>query len=51
MTRHSRKERTPEEIRAGNKRLARILLAIVAFFFVAIFVDQYLRSKGVVIID
>jgi hypothetical protein len=51
MTRNSRKVRTPAEIRAGNRRLGLILLAIVAFFFVAIFVDQYLRSKGVVIID
>jgi hypothetical protein len=49
MVRNKGKQRTPAEIRADNKRLGLILLAVVAFFFVAVVIDQYLRSKGVVI--
>jgi hypothetical protein len=49
MIRNTQKRRTPAEIRAGNKRLGLILLAVVAFFFVAVVIDQYLRSKGVII--
>jgi len=40
MTRHSPKRRTPEAIRAGNRRLGLILLLIVAGFFVAAIVKQ-----------
>jgi hypothetical protein len=32
--------RTPEQIRAGNRRIGLIMLAIAAAFFVAIFVKQ-----------
>lgn len=34
------KRRTPEEIRAGNRRLGLILLGIVAAFFLAAVVKQ-----------
>jgi hypothetical protein len=46
MTRNSPKERTPEEIRAGNKRIGLIMFAVAAAFFLAAVVDQYLRSRG-----
>jgi len=40
MTRKPPKRRTPEEIRAGTRRLGLILFAIAAAFFVAAFVKQ-----------
>ncbi|MGF6600559.1 hypothetical protein P3T23_005296 [Paraburkholderia sp. GAS448] len=40
MTRNSQERRTPEQIRAGNKRLGLILLAIAAVFFVSVVVKQ-----------
>jgi hypothetical protein len=46
MTRNSQKQRTPAEVRAGNKRLGLILLAVAAVFFLAVVVDQYVRSRG-----
>ena len=46
MTRNSQKQRTPAEVRAGNKRLGLILLAVAAVFFMAVVVDQYVRSRG-----
>jgi len=46
MTRNSQKQRTPAEVRAGNKRLGFILLAGAAVFFLAVVVDQYVRSRG-----
>jgi hypothetical protein len=46
MTRNSPKERTPETIRAGNRRLGLILLVVAALFFAAVVVDQYVRSRG-----
>ena len=46
MTRNPQERRTPEQIRAGNKRLGLILLAIVAVFFAAAVVNQYLLSRG-----
>jgi hypothetical protein len=46
MTRNSQKQRTPAEVRAGNKRLGFILLAVAAVFFLAVVVDQYVRSRG-----
>ncbi|SAL25880.1 membrane protein [Caballeronia choica] len=46
MTRNPQERRTPEQIRAGNKRLGLILLAIVAVFFTAAVVNQFLLSRG-----
>jgi hypothetical protein len=40
MTRNSQERHTPEQIRAGNKRLGLILLAIAAVFFVSVVVKQ-----------
>jgi hypothetical protein len=40
MTRDPQKRRTPEQIRAGNLRLGLVLLAVVAFFFLAAVVKQ-----------
>jgi hypothetical protein len=40
MTRNSQERRTPEQIRAGNKRLGLILLTIAAVFFVSVVVKQ-----------
>jgi hypothetical protein len=40
MTRKTPKRRTPEEIRAGTRRLGLILFTIAAAFFVAAFVKQ-----------
>jgi hypothetical protein len=40
MTRNSQERRTPEQIRAGNKRLGLILLAIAAVFFVGAVIKQ-----------
>jgi hypothetical protein len=46
MTRNPQERRTPEQIRAGNKRLGLILLAIAAVFFLSIVIRQYLLSRG-----
>jgi hypothetical protein len=46
MNRNSQKQRTPAQVRAGNKRLGLILLAVAAVFFLAVVVDQYVRSRG-----
>jgi hypothetical protein len=46
MNRNSQKRRTPAQVRAGNKRLGLILLAVAAVFFLAVVVDQYVRSRG-----
>lgn len=40
MTRNTEKRRTPEQIRAGNRRLGLVLLAVVAAFFLAGVVKQ-----------
>jgi hypothetical protein len=40
MTRNSQERRTPEQIRAGNKRIGLVMFAIAALFFVAIVVKQ-----------
>ncbi|WP_277189407.1 cytochrome oxidase small assembly protein [Caballeronia sp. BR00000012568055] len=40
------KRRTPDEIRAGNKRLGIVMMLIAAVFFVGIVVRQYLLSRG-----
>lgn len=46
MTRNPQERRSLEQIRAGNKRLGLILLGIVALFFAAAVVNQYLASRG-----
>ena len=46
MTRNPQERRTPEQIRAGNKRLGLILLAIVAVFFAAPSSISILLSRG-----
>lgn len=46
MTRNTPKQRSPEGVRAGNKRLGLILLAVAAVFFAAVVIDQYVRSRG-----
>ncbi|BAN21962.1 cytochrome oxidase small assembly protein [Caballeronia insecticola] len=46
MTLDPQKRRTPEEIRAGNKRLGIVMVLIAAVFFVGIVVRQYLLSRG-----
>ncbi|WP_027211530.1 MULTISPECIES: cytochrome oxidase small assembly protein [Burkholderiaceae] len=40
MTRNPQERRTPEQIRAGNRRLGLVLLAIAAVFFAAVIVNQ-----------
>jgi hypothetical protein len=40
MTRHAQKPRTPEQIRAGNRRLGLILLVVAAAFFLGGVVKQ-----------
>jgi hypothetical protein len=40
MASNSQQRRTPEEIRAGNRRLGLIMFAIAAAFFVGIFVKR-----------
>ncbi|AJY18031.1 MULTISPECIES: cytochrome oxidase small assembly protein [Burkholderia] len=44
MTRNPQQRRTPEQIRAGNKRLGLILLVIVAVFFVGVVIKQWWLS-------
>ncbi|WP_233217247.1 cytochrome oxidase small assembly protein [Trinickia dabaoshanensis] len=39
---HPQKRRTPERMRAGNLRLALILVAVVAVFFVSAVLRQWL---------
>ncbi|MDR6387955.1 hypothetical protein J2803_000547 [Paraburkholderia phenoliruptrix] len=40
MTRNPQERRTPEQIRASNRRLGLVLLAIAAVFFAAVIVNQ-----------
>jgi hypothetical protein len=42
MTRNPEKRRTPAQVRAGNLRIALVLVAIVAVFFVGAVVKQSL---------
>lgn len=44
MTRNPQERRTPEQIRAGNKRLGLILLVIAAVFFVGVVIKQWWLS-------
>ncbi len=46
MAPNPQKRRTPEDIRAGNKRLGIIMMLIAAVFFLGIVVRQYLLSRG-----
>jgi hypothetical protein len=46
MAPNPQKRRTPEEIRAGNKRLGLVMVLIAAVFFLGIVVRQYLLSRG-----
>jgi hypothetical protein len=40
MTRNPQERRTPEQIRASNRRLGLVLLAIAAVFFTAVIINQ-----------
>ncbi|MCC8392090.1 cytochrome oxidase small assembly protein [Paraburkholderia sp. MMS20-SJTR3] len=40
MTRNPHERRTPEQIRAGNRRIGLVMLAIAAMFFASIVVKQ-----------
>ncbi|KWI52443.1 hypothetical protein WT72_01430 [Burkholderia pseudomultivorans] len=44
MNRNPQQRRTPEQIRAGNKRLGLILLVIAAVFFVGVVIKQWWLS-------
>ncbi|MBK1824441.1 cytochrome oxidase small assembly protein [Burkholderia cenocepacia] len=44
MTRNPPEKRTPEQIRAGNKRLGLTLLVIAAVFFVGVVIKQWWLS-------
>jgi hypothetical protein len=46
MTRNPPQRRSPEQLRAGNKRLGLILLAIVTVFFVGVVVKQWFLSTS-----
>ncbi|MDE1178938.1 cytochrome oxidase small assembly protein [Paraburkholderia sp.] len=47
MTRNPQKRRSPEQIRAGNKRLGLILLGVAAVFFLgAVFRQLWLSRDG-----
>jgi hypothetical protein len=40
MTRHPQERRTPEQIRAGNRRIGLVMLAIAAIFFASAIIKQ-----------
>ncbi len=46
MNRNPPQSRTPAQIRAGNRRLGIVLLAVVAAFFIAAIAHQWLVSSG-----
>ncbi|ACR30230.1 cytochrome oxidase small assembly protein [Burkholderia glumae] len=46
MSRHRSQARTPAQIRAGNRRLGLVLLAVVAAFFIAAVVNQWIASTS-----
>jgi hypothetical protein len=46
MTRNPQQSRSPEQIRASNKRLGLILLVAVAVFFVGVVVKQWILSTS-----
>jgi hypothetical protein len=40
MTRNPQERRTPEQVRAGNRRIGLVLLAIAAIFFASVIIHQ-----------
>ncbi|WP_240159255.1 MULTISPECIES: cytochrome oxidase small assembly protein [Burkholderiaceae] len=40
MTRNPEGRRTPEQIRAGNRRIGLVMFAVAALFFVSVIVKQ-----------
>ncbi|MDI7047614.1 cytochrome oxidase small assembly protein [Escherichia coli] len=40
MTRNPQERRTPEQIRAGNRRIGFVMLAIAAPFFASVIIKQ-----------
>ncbi|WP_345812754.1 cytochrome oxidase small assembly protein [Paraburkholderia sp. PREW-6R] len=40
MTRNPQERRSPEQIRAGNRRIGLVMLAIAAFFFASVIIKQ-----------
>jgi hypothetical protein len=46
MNRNRSQARTPAQIRAGNRRLGLVLLAVVAVFFIAAVVKQWIASTS-----
>ncbi|AXL52622.1 membrane protein [Paraburkholderia caffeinilytica] len=40
MTRNPQERRTPEQIRAGNRRIGFVMLAIAAVFFASVIIKQ-----------
>ncbi|KFX65802.1 cytochrome oxidase small assembly protein [Paraburkholderia fungorum] len=40
MTRNPQERRTPEQIRAGNRRIGFVMLAIAAAFFASVIIKQ-----------
>jgi hypothetical protein len=41
MTRNSQERRTPEQIRAGNRRIGWVMFAIAAVFFASVIIKQW----------
>ncbi|MEZ0603008.1 cytochrome oxidase small assembly protein [Paraburkholderia sp. IW21] len=41
MTRNPQERRTPEQIRAGNRRIGLVMLAIAAVFFASVIIKQW----------
>ncbi|WP_341313340.1 cytochrome oxidase small assembly protein [Paraburkholderia sp. IMGN_8] len=41
MTRNPQERRTPEQIRASNKRIGFVMLAIAAVFFASVIIKQW----------
>jgi hypothetical protein len=40
MTRHPQERRSPEQIRAGNRRIGFVMFVIAAMFFAAVIIKQ-----------
>jgi hypothetical protein len=40
MTRNSQERRTPEQIRAGNRRIGLVMFAVAAIFFASVIIKQ-----------
>ncbi|OAJ60294.1 hypothetical protein A6V36_00375 [Paraburkholderia ginsengiterrae] len=41
MTRNPQERRTPEQIRAGNRRIGLVMFAIAAVFFASVIIKQW----------